>query len=448
MFATSSARAPSRGGDAQLAEPWFGAGLTLDDVTSPFERLRGILGNVQPAAGVNLTGLCAGPIDMTIGEPRHPGPAWLMERIAAEAPLFAKYPSIAGTPQVRAAMVRWLQRRYGVALDPESQTLILNGSREGLVSALQVALMRGRASGALDGRDVIAMPDPFYQPYLAGTLSAGGTPVFMPATPANGFLPDLDRLAGNGAVMERLAALIICSPSNPEGALADGAYWERAVQIARDAGALLIGDECYSEIYHGDGTLPPAGALPAAAAASRAGQNPPTGAFDDVSGVLVFNSLSKRSNLAGLRSGLVAGDPAWIERLRKYRNVACAQVPGPLQQASAALWDDEAHVGESRARYAEKFTRARVLLAPAGWERLPSAGFFLWLDVRRFGGGEKAAVTLWQDWGLKVLPGSSLCAPRGGHGSPGDDYVRIALVHDLDTTTEALSRLAAAATRV
>ena len=406
------------------ADPFGGA------ITSPFARLRALLEGIPPGAE---------PIDMTIGEPRHAFPPLVMERIGEAQAEFGKYPPIAGTPALRQAIADWHARRYGLGdvIDPERHVLALNGSREGLFSAIFLArARRGDPAGAM-----VLIPNPFYQAYLAAALAAGAEPRFLDSPRKSGYLPDLDALERDTALLRRTVAFYLCSPANPQGAVADADYLERAIRLARAHDALLLVDECYSEIYT---DAPPPGVLEVAA-----------GRTGSLSHVVAFNSLSKRSNVPGLRSGFVAGDETFIRAFRRFRNVACPQVPLPIQNASVALWEDETHVAENRRLYAEKFAIADAVLAGRFGHERPAGGFFLWLDMSQFGGGEKAAVTLWKRSGVKVLPGAYLThgahAGAGGESEgadrtardPGSAYVRLALVQDAATTREALGRMVA-----
>jgi len=386
----------------------------LSAIQSPFQRLRELLGHEKPGAP---------PIDMTIGEPRHGVPRFAAEIIANHWRSFGKYPPIAGIPELRRAIADWLLRRYGIEpglLDAERAILPLCGTREGLVSALSMAAaLKGKSRAA------VLMPNPFYQAYYAAALTAGCEPVLLSATAATGFLPDLTAL--DPELLDRTAAFYVASPANPQGAVASAAYFEDLIGLARKHGFFVFSDECYSEIYQSD---PPPGALEIAARSGR---------FDRV---LLFNSLSKRSNAPGLRSGFIAGDGAFLKEYRQYRNVASPQVPVPIQHASAALWADEEHVAGSRALYREKVALATGKLGRMPGYFEPAGGFFLWLDLSNFGGGERAAKTIWKGYGVKILPGAYLAQPDASGVNPAKDYARLALVDPLEVTREALERLA------
>ncbi len=391
-------------------------------VQSPFPRLRTMLDGIQPGAPA---------IDMTIGEPRHTPPDFVVRILDEKKEGFAKYPPINGIPEMRQAIAQWLDRRYRLdgKVDAERNVHILCGSREGLFSAVAPALDRRPAHS----RPAVLIPNPFYQVYIAATLTNGAEPVFLPATVETGFLPDLDRIESDKALLERTRAFYLCSPSNPQGAVASRDYLARAIKLARQFDIMLFADECYSEVY---AERPPPGILEVAAE---------TGGFANV---VAFNSLSKRSNLPGLRSGFVAGDADFLSRLSQYRNVMAPQMPLPIQWASTAVWADEAHVMPSRQLYQEKFRLAVDVLGNRFGNPVPGGGFFLWLDTSHLGGGEAASVRLWKRCGVKVLPGAYLSQQDVNGGDPGAAYVRVALVHDLPTTRDALGRLRTALSEV
>ncbi|ADP71453.1 aminotransferase class I and II [Rhodomicrobium vannielii ATCC 17100] len=387
---------------------------SLSTIQSPFPRLRDLIEGLKPGAS---------PIDMTIGEPRHGVPSFAADIIAEHWKSFSKYPPINGITELRQAIAVWLTRRYALAsgvVDPDRHILPLCGTREGLVSAMTLAAAKKNARGA-----AVLMPNPFYQAYYAGALTAGCEAVMLPATAASGFLPDLDAL--DPRLLDRTAAFYIASPANPQGVVATPAYFERLIALARRHEFYVFSDECYSEIYQNE---PPASALQVAA---RTG---------DLNRVLVFNSLSKRSNAPGLRSGFIAGDAGFLKDYLQYRNVACPQVPIPIQHASVALWSDDAHAAESRALYQAKFAAANEKLSGLPNYYEPAGGMFLWLDLSHLGGGVEAAKTIWKGCGVKVLPGAFLAQPDKRGFNPAGDYVRLALVDPLDVTRDAVDRLA------
>jgi aspartate/methionine/tyrosine aminotransferase len=338
-----------------------------------------------------------------------------------EAASFGNYPAITGTEDWRRAAADWLNTRFGLngAIEPEKHVLPLAGTREGLFSVL-LPLMPLSKNGA---KPIVAMPNPFYQCYAAGALAAGCEPLYVPATEASGFLPDYAGLPK--ATLDRMAAVYICSPSNPEGAVADESYWKTLFALADQHDFIVLADECYADIYFG---APPLTALPARLKL--------TGGF---ARLMTFHSLSKRSGLPGLRSGLVAGDAGLIDKYRAFRNVACPTVPGPLLAASAAALRDETHVAVNRAAYAEKMAAAERILGNR--MRRPEGGFFLWLKVRN---GEESALRAWREEGVRVLPGAYMGREMilgKTQSNPGFSYIRVALVSNLSTITAALERV-------
>jgi aspartate/methionine/tyrosine aminotransferase len=362
---------------------------------------------------------------MTIGEPRHPMPPMLQGALNEAFAGYAKYPPIQGTEELRGAIARWIGRRYPSLdgrIDASAHILPLTGSREGLFSAIFPALARRRDIA----KPAVLMPNPFYQAYLAAAYAGGAEAVFLPTGPSTGFLPDLDAIPRE--TLERTAAFYLASPANPQGAVADMDYLRKAVAMARQYDFLLLIDECYSEIYT---DAPPPGGLETAF---------PTAS--NFANVLVFNSLSKRSNVPGLRSGFIAGDVQFLRTFSGFRNVAGPQMPLPVQHASAILWSDEAHVEASRALYKAKFDAAAEILQHVLPFEKPAGAFFLWLNMEQIGGGEAAVKTFWKECGVKVLPGAYLAQTDSSGSNPGTDYIRIALVEDLARTREALERLA------
>jgi aspartate/methionine/tyrosine aminotransferase len=395
------------------------AGLThLDDlVASPFARLTELLHGIEPGAP---------PIDLSLGDPHAPIPSFLGPTLQRHVSEFGRYPPIRGIPALRQAIADWLGRRYPALaghIDAETQVLPLTGSREGLFSAIFPALAR---KGSLSGLAVL-IPNPFYPAYAAAAAASGAEPVFLAGSAATGFLPDLETI--DSGLLKRTIALYLCSPSNPQGAVADRDYLAAAIALARRFGFMLFADECYSEVY---GKSPPPGALEVAWATD--------GSFANV---VAFQSLSKRSGLPGLRSGFIAGDPSFIAPFARFRNVACPQMPLPVQHVSVEAWSDEEHVREGRALYRQNFDIADEVLKGSYGYRRPEGGFFLWLDMGRQGGGEIAVTTLWKGCGVKLLPGSYLARDGAGGVNPGTNHVRVALVHDARTTGEALARIVA-----
>lgn len=360
-----------------------------------FPRLRSLLDAHAPGGDV---------LHMTIGEPTHPFPDWVGDVVAEHAHEFGRYPPNEGTMELRQAICDWTQRRYGVALDPERHVMALNGTREGLYNAMMALCPEDKAGG----RPVVLLPNPFYQVYMVAALSVGAEPVLLPATPETGHLPDFGAVPE--AVLERTAVVYLCSPSNPQGAVASASYWRDLIGLAERHDFRVFADECYSEIYR---DTPPAGALEVAHAMGA-----------DPERVAIFHSLSKRSNLPGLRSGFVAAAPQSMARIKQLRNYAGAPLPLPLQRAAERVWADEAHVEENRRLYAEKYALADEILGHVPGYVSPEAGFFLWLPVED---GEAAALKLWQETGVRVLPGAYLSREVAGH-NPGRGFIRVAMV--------------------
>lgn len=389
----------------------------------PFDRLRALLDPITPPP--------LPPLVMSIGEPQHEAPSFLREVLAANVGLWNRYPPTNGTPEFRSAVVDWLNRRFSLPaglLDAERHVLPVAGTREALYMIAHLAVPRRKKGG----KSAVLIPNPFYQVYLGAALMAGAEAVFLPAMEANGFLPDFsllepavsDTTTFDPYVLDRTALAYLCSPANPQGTVMGAEALENAITLARRHNFVLAVDECYSEIYDG---APPPGALDVCA---RMG--------GDLSNVLVFHSLSKRSSVPGLRSGFVAGDPALIAAFTRLRAYGGAVTPLPVLAAATALWRDEAHVEQSRTLYRAKIDAAeRIFQGRFGFKR-PEGSFFLWLKV---GNGEAAARKLWQEAAIRVLPGAYLARPTSGGINPGAEYIRVALVHDLQTTEAALRRI-------
>ncbi|WP_156362935.1 aminotransferase class I/II-fold pyridoxal phosphate-dependent enzyme [Rubellimicrobium mesophilum] len=369
-----------------------------------FPRLRKLLDSHAPGGA---------PIAMSIGEPTHAMPPFVGEVIAANLQDFARYPVNEGTPELLAAITAWIARRYGVEVTPD-RLLALNGTREGLYN-VAMALCPEEKDGQTPA---VLIPNPFYQVYMVAALSVNAEPVFVPATQATGHLPDYEALPAE--VLDRAALAYVCSPANPQGAVADRDYWTRLLRLAEKHDFLVLADECYSEVYRDE---PPVGVL---TVANELGIDPER--------VLAFHSLSKRSNLAGLRSGFVAGGPRAVARMRQLRNYAGAPLPLPLQRVAERAWADEDHVEASRALYQEKYRIADEVLGDVPGYVPPVAGFFLWLPVED---GEAAALKLWREAGVRVLPGAYL-AKDAGDGNPGKGFIRVALVANSDEVRRGL----------
>jgi N-succinyldiaminopimelate aminotransferase len=379
-----------------------------------FRRLARLLEGIEPAAD-------RAPIDLSIGQPMHRVPKLLSETLHAHDHLWGRYPPVDGTSEFRVAAADWLTRRYHLpqgALDPERHVLPCVGTKEALFMIAQAVVPERKAGRA----PAVLLPNPFYNVYLGAAAIAGAEPVLLSVAAASGHLPALDELTPE--LLERTAAFYLCSPANPQGAAADRGYLQRAVELARRYDFALIVDECYAEIYT---RAPPVGALEAAFALDGRPDN-----------VLVFHSLSKRSSAAGLRSGFVAGDPALLAAFARLRSYGAAVQPLPILAAATALWRDEQHVIANRELYQRKFDLADRCLAGLFDYVRPDGGFFLWLEV---GDGEAATRRLWTEAGIKVLPGAYLGRADATGRNPGGAAIRVALVHDPETTEAALARL-------
>jgi N-succinyldiaminopimelate aminotransferase len=379
---------------------------------SPFVRLRELLADAPPGEPA---------ISLAVGEPQHGVPAFVGPVLAAHVEEFGRYPMNKGLDELCEAAAGWLSRRFSLPrpIDPASEVLVLSGSREGLFLA---AIAAARHVGGRRGTPAMLIPNPFYAAYAAGAVVAHCEPVYLPATAETGFLPDLDALSAE--LLARTVAFFIASPANPQGAVADLSYLSRLVALARHYGFLVFSDECYSEIYTQHA---PAGVLEACAG--------------DFANVVEFQSLSKRSNLPGLRIGFAAGDRKFLARYLELRNVAAPQVPMPVQRVAIAAYADEDHVAENRRLYAQKFDLADQIIANRYGYRRPGGGFFLWLDVAAHGGDEAVALRLWREAGLRVVPGRYLAREQADGSNPGRGYIRVAMVQDRDTTAQALHRL-------
>ncbi|MEM8553749.1 MAG: aminotransferase class I/II-fold pyridoxal phosphate-dependent enzyme [Pseudomonadota bacterium] len=373
-----------------------------------FPRLRALL-DPHPPGGE--------PLAMSIGEPKHPFPEWVTDTIAEAAAGFGKYPPNDGAPELLAANAAFLQRRYGVSLDPETRLMALSGTREGLYNVAMALCPETKAGG----QPVILMPNPFYQVYAVAALSVAAEPMLVPATAETGHLPDYASL--DPTVLDRVALAYLCSPSNPQGAIADRGYWSSLLALAETHDFKIVADECYSEIYR---DTPPTGLLEVA---EDMGADPER--------VIAFHSLSKRSNMPGLRSGFVASGPENIRRIRQLRAYAGAPLPLPLQAVAVKAWSDEDHVIASRKLYQEKYALAERILGDVPSFVAPEAGFFLWLPVED---GEAACLKLWTETGVRTLPGAYLGRDTG-QGNPGTPYLRAALVAPLDETEVGLKHI-------
>lgn len=389
----------------------------LDELTDyPFDRLRALLGPLTPPAD-------RPPIQMQIGEPRHAPPDFIRPILDGDITDWGKYPPPNGTDQLRLAIADWLTMRYRLPpglVDPERHVAIVSGTREALFMAALLAVPRTKNSAP----PVVLLPNPSYQVYAGAAALARAEIVLVPAGPETGFQPDFAALPDD--ILDRTALAYINSPANPQGSIAGLDLLQDTIRLARKHDFVLAVDECYAEIYT---AAPPPGAFEACAARD------PDDNFDNV---LIFHSLSKRSNVPGLRSGFVAGDADLIALLLRLRQYGGAQVPLPVMHASTALWRDEDHVEASRALYCEKFDAALEILDGAFGFVRPGGAFYLWLDV---GDSEAAAAKLWREAGVRVLPGAYFGKPGADGVNPAAPFIRAALVHDIETTRDAVTRI-------
>ena len=389
----------------------------------PFERMRALMADIVPAPAHR-------PISLGIGEPKHATPALIEEAIVAALGGLSTYPATAGEPALREAIVAWLQRRYGVVLNAATQVLPVNGSREALFALAQTVIDPTRAGAT------VVCPNPFYQIYEGAALLAGAQTAFANSDPARNFAADWGGI--DEATWARTQLLYVCSPGNPTGAVMPLSEWQQLFELSDRHGFVIASDECYSEIYFGD--EPPLGGLQAAKALGR----------DDFRKLIAFTSLSKRSNVPGLRSGFVAGDAALIKAFLLYRTYHGSAMSPVVQRASIAAWGDEIHVVANRALYRAKFAAVTPLLAPVLDVALPDAGFYLWAAVPGSKGGTRGAAGddlayargLLAQYNVAVLPGSLLARVAQGI-NPGAGRIRMALVAGTEECTEAARRIVA-----
>jgi aspartate/methionine/tyrosine aminotransferase len=382
----------------------------------PFARLSRLL-DAHPAATDD-------PILLSIGEPKNQPPAFVAEEITAAAGKWSSYPPPRGTPAYNGACADWLTRRYGLpagTIEAARHVLPLPGSREGLFFAV-VAAVQDHHRKRPDETPAVLLPNPFYHVYASSAVAVGAEPVCVAATAATGFMPDFAAL--DPALLDRTAFCFLNSPSNPQGAAADAGYLAALIRLARRHDFVVGFDECYAEIYD---STPPAGALEAAVALGAGLDN-----------ILVFHSLSKRSSAPGLRCGFAAGAADLIDGLDLALRVGGAGVSLPILAAGTRLWREEQHVEANRDYYRRNFALAERILGNRFGFRKPEGGFFLWLDV---GDGEAAALKLWREAGVRVLPGAYMAESGADGVNPGARYIRVALVYDAATTEEGLNRL-------
>jgi N-succinyldiaminopimelate aminotransferase len=380
----------------------------------PFARQKTLFEGVTPNANLR-------PISLGIGEPKHPTPALIKQALAAKLDGLANYPTTSGSDALRLAIAAWISSRYGLdtALDPASQVLPVNGSREALFAFAQCLIDPSLPD------PVVICPNPFYQIYEGATLLAGATPYYVNALAERDFAVDWERVPE--AVWQRTQLLYLCSPGNPTGAVIDLAEWEQLFALSDRYSFAIASDECYSEIYF-DEDHPPLGSLAAAARLGRRG----------FPRLVAFSSLSKRSNVPGMRSGFVAGDAELLKNFLTYRTYHGSAMNPAIQAASIAAWGDESHVVENRRKYREKFERVMPMLDGVLEVAMPAAGFYLWAKTP--GSDTDFARGLYRDYNVNVLPGSYLARDAQGT-NPGKNFVRMALVAELDECLEAVGRV-------
>ena len=380
----------------------------------PFEKLAVLLRDATPPSA-------KAHINLSIGEPKHPTPGFITEALITHLHGLSNYPTTKGLPVLRNAIAAWLTQRFGLpvgSIDAEHHVLPVNGTREALFAFAQCVIDRR-------SQPLMVMPNPFYQIYEGAALLAGAEPYFLNNTAAHGFVPDYDAVPP--AVWQRCQLLYLCSPDNPTGTVTDSATLQKLIALADQYDFIIAADECYSEIYL-DEAAPPGGLLSAAAALGRT----------DYRRCVVFHSLSKRSNVPGLRAGVVAGDADILKHFLLYRTYHGCAMPPATQYASASAWSDEAHVRNNRALYREKFAAVLAILAPVLDVQQPTAGFYLWprtpIDDAEF------ACRLYAEQNVTVLPGSFLS--RIAHDvNPGKGRVRLALVPPLEDCVAAAERI-------
>jgi N-succinyldiaminopimelate aminotransferase len=377
----------------------------------PFERWRELTQDITPNPAYR-------PIGLGIGEPKHATPALIEEALMKALPTLSAYPATLGEPALREAITGWVQRRYGVALDAATQVLPVNGSREALFALAQTVLDPTRPGAT------VVCPNPFYQIYEGAALLGGATPFYVPSDPARNFAADWAAVPDE--VWARTQLLYVCSPGNPTGAVMPLAEWQQLFELSDRHGFVIASDECYSEIYFRD--EPPLGSLEAAVKLGR----------HDFRNLVALTSLSKRSNVPGLRSGFVAGDRALIKAFLLYRTYHGSAMGGLVQRASAAAWNDEGHVVANRDLYRQKFAEVTPVLASVMDVKLPDAAFYLWAAIL---GDEIAwARGLLAQYNVQVLPGSLLARSVGG-SNPGTGRIRMALVAPVAECLEAAHRI-------
>ncbi len=398
----------------------------------PFERLKQLFQNVTPNPVYR-------PISLGIGEPKHPTPAFIKTALDGALEGLAAYPATAGEPKLREAFAAWMLRRYGLSMNPATQLLPVNGSREALFAFAQTVIdptMTTLKDGVTQ-LPMVVCPNPFYQIYEGAALLAGAQPYYVASDPARNFGVDWDSVPD--AVWARTQMIFVCSPGNPAGAVMPLSEWQKLFDLSDRYGFVIASDECYSEIYFRDDTPPPLGGLEAAFKLGRT----------DFKNLISFTSLSKRSNVPGLRSGFVAGDAGIMKQFALYRTYHGSAMSPVVQTASMAAWSDEAHVIANRALYRDKFMQVTPLLAEVLEVTLPDAGFYLWAKIPEALNLDDAAFAqnLFAQYNVTVLPGSYLAREADGN-NPGAGYIRMALVAQTSECVEAAQRIVSFVTAI
>jgi N-succinyldiaminopimelate aminotransferase len=385
----------------------------------PFERLKQLFLSVKPNPALK-------PISLGIGEPKHPTPEFIKTALSNSLAGLAVYPATAGEPKLREAFATWLQRRYNLSVNAATQVLPVNGSREALFAFTQVIVDTTKSPLA----PIVVCPNPFYQIYEGAALLAGAEPYYVNSDPARNFGVDWDKVPSE--VWERTQMIFVCSPGNPAGAVMPLEEWKKLFALSDRYGFVIASDECYSEIYFQEGVPPPLGGLEAAQKCGRT----------DFKNIVSFTSLSKRSNVPGMRSGFVAGDAAILKQFALYRTYHGSAMSLVVQAASIAAWSDEEHVVANRALYRDKFMQVTPLLAEVLEVKLPDAGFYLWAKIPAHLKLDDAAFAkaLLEQYNVTVLPGSYLAREANGI-NPGDNFIRMALVASTDECVEAAKRI-------
>ena len=388
----------------------------------PFERLKALFSSVTPAQNLRA-------ISLGIGEPKHPTPEWLKDHLLAAFSALATYPPTAGDLNFRQACSNWLKGRYKLELNPATQILPVNGSREALFAIAQTVVNpKGHLNAKVqlhNAMPYVVCPNPFYQIYEGAAILAGAQPYYVPSLESKNFAMDWQSVPAD--VWAQTQLLFVCSPGNPTGAVVPLSEWQTLFELSDRYGFVIASDECYSEIYFRPEA--PLGSLEASKALGR----------PDFKNLIAFTSLSKRSNMPGLRSGFVAGDSAIVQKFLLYRTYHGSAMSGMVQQASIAAWSDEAHVVENRLKYQRKFAAVTPLLQSVLELALPDAGFYLWAKVPG-GDDEDFARELLRQYNVTVLPGSYLAREVDGH-NPGRGRIRMALVAETDECLEAAQRI-------